>query len=64
MSGYASPEEAALSGFSPGARARVVAVEMIDEWHAVVTVDTEPSHPIQSECHRDQAGLWTEWSAG
>jgi hypothetical protein len=60
---YATPEEAALSGFSPGAEARVVSVEMIDEWHAKVVVETVPSHPITSDVRRDRSGRWTEWSS-
>jgi len=62
--GYATPEEAALSGFTPGAEAHVVSVEMIHNWHARVVVDTVPSHPITSDVHRDLRGRWTEWSAG
>jgi len=61
---YATPEEAALSGFSPGAEARVLSVEMIDDWYAKVVVDTVPSHPITSVVHRDRSGRWTEFSAG
>jgi len=38
--GYATPEEAALSGYTPGAEAHVVSVEMIEDWHARVVVDT------------------------
>ncbi len=64
MGRWVTPEEAALSGFSPGAQARVVSVTMIDEWHAVVIVDTVPSHPIESDCHLGTDGLWEEWSAG
>jgi hypothetical protein len=58
---YHTREEAALAGYSPGAMARVISVEMIDERRAIVTVDTEPSHPMECDCRRD--GLWSEWSA-
>jgi hypothetical protein len=40
--GYATPGAAALSGYSPQARARVVSIEMISDWQATVVVDTEP----------------------
>jgi hypothetical protein len=62
--GWSTPEEAALSGYSPGAAARVASVEMIDEHHAIVTVDTVPSHRMACDCRRDRDGLWREWSAG
>ena len=64
MPDYATPQEAALGGFSPGAEARVLSVEMIDEWRAVVAVDTVPSHPIRCAVHRNRSGRWTEFSAG
>jgi hypothetical protein len=61
--GYGTPEQAAMSGYTPGARARVISVRMIDEWTAEVVVDTEPSHPITSICIRDLDGRWDESSA-
>ena len=63
MSGHSTPEEAALSGYSPSAQAHVVSVTWINEWHAVVVVDMVPSHPMESDCHRGRDGLWTEFSA-
>jgi hypothetical protein len=61
--GWSTPEEAALSGYSLGAAARVASVDMIDEQHAIVTVDTVPSHQMECDCRRDRDGLWREWSA-
>jgi hypothetical protein len=62
--GYASPEEAALGGFTRGAEAHVVSVEWINDRNARVVVDTVPSHPITSDVHQDLRGRWSEWSAG
>jgi hypothetical protein len=60
---YATPGEAALSGYSPGAQAYVLSVEMIDEWHAHVVVETVPSHPVTCDVHRDENGRWSEFSS-
>jgi hypothetical protein len=58
-----SPEEAALGGYSVGAKPRVLSVRMIDEKTAEVIVDTEPSHPMMSRCCRSADGQWFESSA-
>jgi len=57
--GYATPEEAALSGWSPSAKARVVMVRAGEE-EAFVYVDTVPSHPMRVVCERRSDGRW-EW---
>jgi hypothetical protein len=66
VGGYDTPEEAALSGYSPGAKAFVVSVEMLDPSRARVVVDSVPSHPITSTCSRDpDDGRWDEgWASG
>jgi hypothetical protein len=61
--GYATPEEAALSGYGENAQAYIVSVERVNDWEANVIVDTVPSHPVTSNVHRDLRGLWTEWSS-
>jgi hypothetical protein len=63
---YATLEEAALSGYSPAAKAFVVSVEMVDEWTARVIVDSVPSHPMTCTCGRDpEDGRWIEmWDSG
>lgn len=57
---HASPEEAALGGWPPEARARVVKV-IADEYEAIVIVDTEPSHPMQVHCCRTPTGWIDLW---
>jgi hypothetical protein len=58
--GFGSPEEAALAewGQYPNAMASVVSVDYIDEWTAVVVVDTEPSHPMTATVLRNSSGRW------
>jgi hypothetical protein len=58
--GYPTAEEAMLSGYTPGAAARVVEVTMLNENHSRVRVDTDPSHPYSSIIHRHANGRWTE----
>jgi hypothetical protein len=60
---YATPEQAALSGYSPGAKAFVVSVEMIDPETARVAVDMVPHHPVTSICLLDTDGRWVEGQA-
>ena len=63
MGDYATPEEAALSGYTRGAKAFVVSVEMLDPQTARVIVDMEPHHPVTSFCLLDSDGLWVEGQA-
>jgi hypothetical protein len=60
---FATPEEAALGGYSLGAEAFVVSVWMIDDWHADVIVDTVPTHPVTVTCGRNLDGTWIELSS-
>lgn len=56
--GYPSPEDAALSGYTPNMHARVLRSVASDEpeiW--IVHVDTEPSHPMRETCVRVD-GAW------
>jgi hypothetical protein len=55
--GYDSPEEAALTGWEPGAGARILRSEVISDDRVDVIVDTEPSHPMRVHCQRE-GGLW------
>ena len=58
--GYASPEEAALSGWisTSAAYAHVVSVTMHGDRSADVIIDTEPSHPMSARVDRsDRDGL-------
>jgi hypothetical protein len=57
QTGYPSPEAAALSSFSPSARARVVRVEVHDDDHVDVIVDTEPTHLMRCFTRRAD-GEW------
>jgi hypothetical protein len=52
--GYATPEEAALSGYSVSMQPRVLRVEAIDgdADRVNVHVDTVPSHPMTEYCER------------
>jgi hypothetical protein len=65
--GYATPEEAALSGWesTPAANAYVVSVTLHGD-SAEVIVDTEPSHPMSTRVDRSPSdGLWrlvSDWS--
>jgi hypothetical protein len=61
---FATPEEAALAGYSPGAEAFVVSTTLHNPWHATVVIDTVPSHPITSDVHCDMRGRWAECSSG
>ena len=57
--GHETPEAAALAGYSPSMRARVIRAEPGDyENSMIVTVDTEPSHPLGVFCVRHDDGLW------
>lgn len=58
---YSTPEEAALSGWGPSARARVIRA-LVDGDVARVIVDTEPSHPMEVVCVRGDDGLW-DWTS-
>ena len=58
-----TPEEAALRGYTAGAKPRVLSVRMIDDTTAEVIVDTEPSHRMMSICSRSEDGQWFESSA-
>ena len=55
---FATPEAAALAEWDryPEAQARVVTVEYLDETHAVVVIDTVPSHPMWNRCERTDRG--------
>ncbi len=57
--GYATPEEAALSGWSPAAKPRVVMFRAGED-EAFVYIDTVPSHPMRVVCKRRSDGQW-EW---
>jgi hypothetical protein len=57
---HATPEEAALAGWSGAANAHVVRVEHCSDpefparvW---VFVDTDPSHPMRVSCERTDTG--------
>lgn len=54
---YETPEEAALSSYSPEAHARVVRVERLNSDRVDVIIDTEPSHPMRVLCYREN-GSW------
>jgi len=58
--GYLSPEEAALAGWEPGAKARVLRTEGVSPTEVDVIVDTEPTHPMRVHC-RLEGGLWRFW---
>jgi hypothetical protein len=58
--GYLTAQAAMLSGYALGAAARVVEVTKLNENHARVRVDTDPSHPYSSIIHRHANGRWTE----
>ena len=57
--GYDTPEEAALSGWTPEWRAYVIDTRYESEDRARVLVDTIPSHPMEVTCQRT-AGKW-DW---
>jgi hypothetical protein len=59
--GFGSPEEAALSGWAPVSRARVIEVRAESPDSVCVVVDTEPSHPMSVHCERIN-GRWL-WSS-
>jgi hypothetical protein len=54
IDGFDTPEEAALAGWPPSARAHVVRVERCSDPEfpdrLLVFVDTEPSHPMRASC--------------
>jgi len=54
---YATPEEAALSGWTPEWQAYVVEIRYESDDVAKVLVDTEPSHPMLVTCER-RDGRW------
>lgn len=56
---YATPEQAALSSYSPAAGAHVVRTEVIDADHADVIIDFASSHPMRCHCERTIDG-WIE----
>jgi hypothetical protein len=56
---YDSPEEAALSGWTPAAEAYVIETRYEYEDVARVLVDTVPSHPMLVTCER-RDGKW-DW---
>jgi hypothetical protein len=61
---FPTPEQAALSGYSLAAKARVRASAVSAELgRAVVIVDTEPTHPIEVDCIRAGSG-WAEGNSG
>ena len=56
---FDSPEEAALSSYSPAAEARVLRIEVIDSHHVDVIIDFATSHPMR--CHIQQtADGWVD----
>jgi hypothetical protein len=61
---YATAEEAALSGYSRGAVARVVSVREVMHADMIeateVIVDTVPSHPMSVICVRQPDGRWID----
>lgn len=57
VGGFSTPEDAAVASFPDAAKARAVRVEFVSDDRAVVTVDTEPSHPMQVFCERS-TGTW------
>ena len=56
--GYPTPEGAALAEWNayPEAQARVISVEYTDADHAIVVIDTDPSHPECNNCERTECG--------
>jgi len=54
---FDTPEEAALSGWTPVSKARVVEVWVESDDSVFVLVDTEPSHPMRVHCER-RGGRW------
>jgi hypothetical protein len=56
-SGFDTPEEAALSGWSPVSKPRVVKRLRGSEVSVWIVVDTEPSHPMRVHCERI-GGRW------
>jgi hypothetical protein len=63
--GFETPEEAALSGWHnvASAQAHVVRVEVLDEDHVDVIVDTVPSHPMRNHTFRAE-GRWHDGAEG
>jgi len=55
---FNTPEVAALAQWAdyPEANARVIEVNYQDGDYAVVTTDTEPSHPMVNYCIRTREG--------
>ncbi|MBX3313300.1 MAG: hypothetical protein KF906_03180 [Actinobacteria bacterium] len=55
---HRSPAQAALAEWDayPNAGAHVVRVTFEDEDHAIVVVDTVPSHPMWNYCERTPRG--------
>jgi hypothetical protein len=56
---FATPEEAALRPYADLVAARVLSVEVIDEWHAIVKVHVESSGPLNRAVYRLRDGWWT-----
>lgn len=55
---FPTPQDAALAEWTdmPQAQARILSVRYLDEDHAVVITDTEPSHPMWNYCERTSDG--------
>lgn len=56
---YSSPEEAALSSYSPAAEARVLRIDAIDARHVDVIIDVASSHQMRCHCELTTDG-WVE----
>jgi hypothetical protein len=60
-SGFDTPEEAALKGWSSVSKPRVITRLQASEVSVWIIVDTEPSHPMRVRCARvDGRWFWTE----
>ena len=60
--GHQAPEEAAVAGWDPESKPRVLYVERRSPTFVKVAVDTEPSHPMMVDCKLYADGLW--WCEG
>jgi len=60
-SGFDTPEEAALSGWTSVSKPRVIKRLRGSDVSVWIIVDTEPSHPMRVHCERvDGRWFWTE----
>lgn len=56
---FATPEQAAVSSYSPAVGAHVLRTEVIDADHVDVIIDFAASHPMRCHCELTSDG-WVE----